>query len=320
MNTEQEITTWMLDGDPSTRWQFMKDVQDIEETIYSQERQRLADTGWCAELLRLQDRDGLWNGSLYGGKWISTTYTLYLLKILGLSPLNHQALAACEQLFTQGIYHRQEIRFSRNQQHQDLGVTGLVLSLCCYFGYHQDQPHSVVEFLIDAQCEDGSWLPDRSESSTAYTFETTLIVLEGLLQYSNRYSVEDRRLSDAEANGQEYLLKHELYLAGGKAIKNKWTSFSFPPYWFYDVLTVLEYFRCFKTNRDRRMRAGIDLINAKQSRHGTWNLGSKHPGKTHFEMERPREPSRWNTLRALRVLKWWDCGKRRRADLTLLRL
>ncbi|MCJ7737030.1 MAG: hypothetical protein MUQ10_06900 [Anaerolineae bacterium] len=286
----------------------MKDVQDIEETIYSQERQKLASKGWCAELLRLQDKDGLWNGSLYSGKWISTTYTLYLLKILGLSPFNHQALAACDQLFTQGIYHQQEIRISRNQEHQDLGVTGLILSLCCYFGYHQDQLHSVAEFLIDAQCRDGNWLPDRSESSTAYTFETTLIVLEGLLQYRNRYSVEDRRLSEAEENGQEYLLKHELYLAGGKAIKKQWTTFSFPPYWFYDVLTVLEYFRCLRTNRDKRMQAGIDLINAKQNRHGTWNLGSKHPGKTHFEMERPREPSRWNTLRALRVLEWWGGG------------
>lgn len=308
MNTKQEITTWLLDSDSSIRWQVMKDIQVIEKRIYSQERQKLADKGWCAELLRLQDKDGLWNGSLYNGKWTSTTYTLYLLKILGLPPLNHQALASCDQLFTQGIYNQQEIRFSRKQAHQDLGVTGLILSMCCYFGYHQDQLHSVTKFLISQQCEDGYWLPNKSEASMAYTFEATLIVLEGLFQYRSRYSIEDRWLLDAEAKGQEYLLKHHLYMDGGKAIKNKWTSFSFPPYWFYDVLTALDYFRGFGTNRDKRVQPGIDLIIEKQKKGGTWNLGSKHPGKTYFEMERAREPSRWNTLRALRVLKWWGSG------------
>jgi len=98
MNAKQEITTWLLDSDSSIRWQVMKDIQVIEKRIYSQERQKLADTGWCAGLLRLQDKDGLWNGSLCNGKWTSTTYTLYILKILGLPPLNHQALASCDQL------------------------------------------------------------------------------------------------------------------------------------------------------------------------------------------------------------------------------
>jgi hypothetical protein len=286
----------------------MKDIQGAEEAIYAQERQRLAEEGWCARLLGLQGENGLWNNSLYNGKWISTTYTLYLLKTLGLPPFNGRALAACEQLFTRGIYDQREIRFSRNQAHQDLGVTGLVLSLCCYFGYHHELLRAVVEYLVSQQREEGNWLPYDSDSSAAYTFETTLIVLEGLLQYRGRYSPADGLPADAEKNGQRFLLEHDLYLEGGAAIKSQWTSFSFPPYWFYDVLTALDYFQRFGENKDNRIQAGIDLVVEKRNREDTWNLGRKHPGRTYFEMERPREPSRWNTLRALRVLKWWNDG------------
>lgn len=307
MNKE-EIITWLLDSDPAIRWQVMKDVQDTEESIYTQERQKLVEEGWCAKLLRLQDKDGLWSGSLYNGKWISTTYTLYLLKIFGLSPFNDQALAACDQLFTQGTYNQREISFSRNQKLQDLGVTGLILSMCCYFGYHQELLHTIVEYLVNQQCEEGNWLPNNSEASAAYTFETTLIVLEGLLQYRKRYSTANSLPANVGAKGQEYLLKHNLYLDDGKAIKSKWISFSFPPYWFYDVLTVLDYFQRFGKNKDKRIQTGIDLVVEKRNKEGTWNLGSRHPGKTYFEMERSREPSKWNTLRALRVLKWWNNG------------
>jgi hypothetical protein len=259
MNRE-ELVAWLLDSDPAIRWQVMKDIQGAEEAAYAQERQRLVEEGWCARLIDLQDENGLWNKSLYNGKWISTTYTLYLLKILGFLQFNDRALAGCEQLFTQGIYDQREIRFSRNQAHQDLGVTGLILSICCYFGYHHELLHAVVEYLVSKQCEEGNWLPDDSDASAAYTFETTLIVLEGLLQYRGRYPTADRLLADAEEKGQSYLLKHDLYLEGGTAIKSQWASFSFPPYWFYDVLTALDYFQRFGENKDKRILTGIELL------------------------------------------------------------
>jgi len=107
MNRE-EIITWLLDSDSAIRWQVMKDVQGVEESIYTQERQKLVKEGWCAKLLILQDKDGLWGKSLYNGKWISTIYTLYQLKLLGLPPFNNLALAGCAQLFTKGIYNHQE--------------------------------------------------------------------------------------------------------------------------------------------------------------------------------------------------------------------
>jgi len=308
MNREQEIITWLLDSDSSIRWQVMKDIQDKAKVVYSAERQKLTTKGWCAKLLKLQGQDGLWNGSLYNGKWTSTTYTLYLLKILGLPPYNSQALLACEQLFEQGIYNHQEIRFSRNQVHQDLGVTGLILSICCYFGYQQERLHKVVEYLIDQQSKDGNWLPNQAKTAETYTFETTLLVLEGLFQYRTRYTSADKKLLDAEIKGQEFLLTHHLYLSDGQAIKNKWTSFSFPPYWFYDVLSTLDYFRASGMKPNPRLEPGVILVENQRNKEGKWNLGRKHPGKTYFEMEKARVPSRWNTLRAMRVLKYWESG------------
>lgn len=309
MGMRQGIIHWLLDSDPALRWQVMKDVLHAKEATYAEERARLSHSGWCAQLLKLQGEDGLWNRSLYNGKWISTTYTLYLLKLLGLPPLDLQALRGCDQLLAQGIHRQQEIRFSRKKEIRDLGVSALVLSICCYFGRDERSLPRIADFLVRQQCDAGNWLPNGSPSAAVYTIETTLIVLEALLQYRIRYSAEESAaISDAVAKAQEFLLRHSLYLDNGKPIKSKWTSFSFPPYWFYDVLTALDYFRSFRLNKDKRIQTGIDLLLNRQTEDGTWVLGTRHPGKTYFEMEKPGQPSRWNTLRALRVLEWWNGG------------
>jgi hypothetical protein len=307
MEIKQEIIDWLMDSDPAIRWQVMRDLLHLSQATYTQERATLEHDGWCAKLLNLQDEDGLWNRSLYDGKWISTTYTLYLLKLLGLPPTNLQALKGCDQLLTHGLYEQQEIRFSRKMNIRDLGVTAIVLSICCYFDFDKEHLPPIAGFLIDQQCDKGNWLPNRSPSAVKYTFETTLLVLEALLQYRNRFlEGQDNSILDSVERGQEFLLRHYLYLDKSKPIKSRWTTFSFPPYWFYDVLTAMDYFQSYRQNKDTRIQAGIDLLKRKQKKDGTWILGARHPGKTHFEMEKPGGPSRWNTLRALRVLDWWQ--------------
>ncbi len=309
MEIRQGIIEWLLDSDPAIRWQVMRDVLHTDGSVYTKERERLVDSGWCTELLRSQDPDGLWNRSVYNGKWISTTYTLYLLKLLGLPPLNRQALKGCDRLIAQGLYERQEIRFSRSQEIRDLGVSALVLSICSYFRHDEGSLPRMAAFLVGQQCDQGNWLPNGGPSAATYTFETTLLVLEALLQYGRRCAAEESAaISEAVAKGQEFLLRHNLYLDRGRPIKARWTSFSFPPYWFYDVLTALDYLRDLWMNKDKRIQAGIDLLLSQRTKEGTWVLGARHPGKTYVEMERPGEPSRWNTLRALRVLHWWDDG------------
>lgn len=311
MVNETEIISWLLESDPSIRWQVMKDLQKKDASLYSIERERLIENGWGSILLKLQDQNGLWNGRYYDGKWISTTYALYLLKLFGLPEYHIQALIACDKLFKRSVYNQKEFRFSRDQKHQDLGVTGMIVSLCCYFGYHQEQIHNIVEFLVNQQQKDGGWLSDLSNTAQKYSFETTLLILEGLLQYRIRYSTENKAGMDAESRGQEYLLQHHLYLEKGKVIKEGWTSFSFPPYWFYDVLTAIDYFRASGMQTDPRLQPAINLIEQKRDKEGKWFLGRRHPGKTFFDIEKPSTPSRWNTLRAMRVLNYWEKGDSR---------
>lgn len=308
MEIQQETINWLLDGDPAIRWQVMRDILHLEETACATERACLVESGWCADLLRRQEADGLWNRSLYNGKWISTTYTLYLLKLLGLPPLHPLALKGCDQLLSQGLHAQEEIRFSRGQKIRDMGVTALVLSICCYFGCEHEELPRIAGFLVRQQCAAGGWFPNETPFAAEYAFETTLIVLEALLQYGNLYPVDEKAVvTEAVAKGQEFLLGHSLYLEDGKPIKSQWASFSFPAYWFYDVLTALDYFRSFRMNRDVRLQPAIDLLLGRQTADGLWLLGARHSGKTYFEMEQPGKPSRWNTLRALRVLDWW-CG------------
>jgi hypothetical protein len=308
MEIRQGIISWLLDSDPAIRWQVMKDILHEQPAAYEKERVQLTQSGWCARLLQLQGKDGLWNRSLYNGKWLSTTYSLYFLKTLGLSPGNSQALQGCDQLLTQGLYQQKEIRFSRHKDIADLGVSAIVLSLCCYFGYDMEVLPQIVSYLIRQQSDEGSWLPNKSSSAVDYAFETTLLVLEAFLQYRNRCTAEDTALSSAVQKGQDFLLGHNLGIGEQKPIKSKWTSFSFPPYWFYDVLTALDYFWGFRMNKGKKLQTAINLLRQKQTEDGIWLLGSRHSGKTYFEMEKSGEPSRWNTLRALRVLEWWDGG------------
>jgi hypothetical protein len=307
MEIPQKIIDWLLDSDPAIRWQVMQDLLHAPPATYETERARLTQEGWCARLLQIQDPDGLWNRSLYNGKWLSTTYSLTLLKLLGLPPAHPQARSGCRQLLTRGLYQEQEIRFSRQQNISDLGVSAIVLSLCCSFWVEHAAIPNLAGWIISRQNQDGSWVPNESASAAAYTFETTLLVLEALLQYTQRYALAgNQAVSQAEHMGQDFLLAQHFGLSGNKPLKSKWSSFSYPAYWFYDILTALDYFYRFQANRDRRIQTAIDLLRHKQTEAGSWLLGARHAGRTYFDMEKPGEPSRWNTLRALRVLNWWD--------------
>ena len=307
MEIQQEVIDWLLDSDPAIRWQVRKDILHELPAAHEEERRQLAHCGWCAQLLHFQEEDGLWNRSLYNGKWLSTTYSLYLLKILGLPPGNPQALRGCEQLLTKGLYRQEEIRFSAKQDVSDLGVTAIVLSLCSYFGVGGAALPKIASFLAREQRDEGNWFPNGSASVVGYTFETTLLVLEALHQYRGCHTQEnDSAVSSAMQKGQDFLLKHNLGLGEPNLFKSQWTSFSFPPYWFYDILTALDTFAAMQTVRDNRCQRAIDLVRQKQTRDGKWLSGSRHAGKTYFEMETPGSPSRWNTLRALRVLDRWE--------------
>jgi hypothetical protein len=166
----------------------------------------------------------------------------------------------------------------------------------------------IVVRLIGEQLSDGGWNCDAERGSVRSSFATTINVLEGLLAYERAGggSPESRA---ARRRGAEYLLERRLMRrkSTGELVNPAWLQFSFPTWWHYDVLRALEYFRAVGDVPDRRMDEAIDLLRSKQQPDGTWLLEHTHPGKVHFALEEgDGRPSRWNTLRALRVLRWHE--------------
>jgi squalene cyclase len=306
--TEQEIIKWLLDGDTAIRWQVMRDLLGESEAAFIQERMRIASQGWGADLLSHQDPSGKWAGQLYNTKWISTTYTMQLLRRMGLDPDNHQAQKACQQLLEGGYKESGAISFAKTVPTIDLGVAGLVLSVLAYFGYPDSRVHTIVEFLLDQQLPDGSWLPEPNLKSLQYIFAATMLILEGLHEYEKRYPDSSAQVVAAQIKGREFLLQHHMYKSrdAHEIVDPKFTRFSFPPRWHYNVLVALDYFQDCDADKDERLNDAIALVRSKRRKDGRWNLQNRHPGKTYFEMEEVGKPSRWNTLRALRVLNWWD--------------
>jgi hypothetical protein len=308
--SNEKVVEWLLDGDPSIRWQVMRDIVGADKEIVARERQKIATEGWGAKLLSYQDNSGRWGGQLYNNKWLSTTYSLLLLRQMGLEPGNHQAHLACKELLEGGFRANGGISYAKTIDSIDNGVTGMILSVLAYFGYPDNRVHDIVEYLIGQQMPDGQWEPvaGRPDMQTKYVFDGTLLILEGLREYEKQYSKQARRVAEAQRRGREFLLCYKLYRVGHteEVIDKKMRLFSFPPRWHYDVLVALDYFQDCQTEKDERLRDAIDLLRAKRNQDGSWNLENRHAGKVFFEMEEVGKPSRWNTLRALRVLKWWE--------------
>lgn len=304
-----DVIVWLLEGDPAIRWQVLRDLCRSDEITYCPERRKIAQEGWGACLLSHQDASGTWGGQLYSNKWLSTTYTLLLLRRLGLEPQNHQAHKACRRLIDGGYREGGAINLARTVSQVDNAVTGMVLSLLAYFGFPDERVHAIASYLSGQQRPDGSWEPYNGNQNLKYTFDATLLVLEGLREYEKRYPDLAQPAIAAQQQGREFLLKHRLFKCsppGDEPVDRKMLRFSFPPRWHYDVLAALDYFQECRPENDPRLEDSISLLQNKRALNGTWTLQNRHAGKTFFEMEKTGKPSRWNTLRGLRVLKWWQ--------------
>ena len=301
-----EVTEWLLESDPAIRWQVMRDLTDEPADIVAAERARIATEGWGARLLELQGEDGQWGGGTYSPKWISTTYTLLLLRLLGLDPTSEEARAAVRRV-------RDGVRWRRSRGPFFAGATetcinGMVVALGAYFGERSADQRRLLEWLLGEQLDDGGWNCEAPERSRVSSFNTTILALEGLLEVELAVGA-DPAITAARVRGEEYLLERRLYrsLATGAVIDPTWTRFSFPPQWHYDVLRGLEYFRAAGAPPDPRCGEAIDVVHSRRLSDGRWPLQHTHRARTHFEMEDgDGKPSRWNSLRALRVLRWYE--------------
>ncbi len=268
----------------------------------------MARQGWGAALLRLQDEDGGWSGAIYSPKWTSTHYTLLQLVRLGLAPTHPNGKRAIDHLLRAGRYQDGGISFAKTVPFPDGCVNGMLLLMAGYFGVTGPVPDEIASWLLTRQMPDGGWNCEDWRGATHGSFHTTISVLEGLKEYRQARPSEAAETVGAVAAGREFLLAHRLYKSHrtGEVADPVFTKFSFPPRWHYDVLRGLDYLAAAGSDRDPRIQDAIDLLTTKQRADGRWTLQHPHQGRLHFAMERGGHPSRWNTLRALRVLRWWE--------------
>jgi hypothetical protein len=312
------VLDWLLDSDPAIRWQVLRDLVRAPAEVVSAERARVATEGWGASLLALQGADGQWDGgACFPGRyadhrdeyqdqpWTSTLPTLQLLHEFGVDPSDDLVRRAVAQV-------RDHCRWEHAGQPFFSGevepcINGRTVTLGTYFGQDME---GVVARLLGEQLEDGGWNCEAENGSVRSSFATTINVLEGLLAHEratggSAQSIESRR------RGEEYLLERRLLRrkSTGDIINPAWLQCSFPARWHYDVLRALDYFRSAGDVPDSRMDEAIGVVRSKQQPDGTWLLENTHRGEVHIALEDgDGRPSRWNTLRAMRVLSWYDAG------------
>lgn len=301
-----DLIEYLLEGDPSVRSQTMRDLLDAPKVEVEAERKKIATEGWGAALLSKQGDNGLWANGLYSPKWTSTTYTLLHLRRLNLDPENEQARRGVKILLRKGLYEDGGINLFPSWKVSELCVTGMVLSLAAYFGIEEPRLSGIVDYLLANRTDDGGWNCEIINGAKHGSFHTTISVLEGLWQYINFKGDPAGEIEAAIREAIEFLLSHRLYKSDktGEIVDLKMTRFSFPPRWRYDIMRALDFFRDFGIDYDPRMQDALDLIEKKRNKDGTWNLQQKYAGEIHFDFEKPGKPSRVNTLRALRILKW----------------
>ena len=310
---------WLLAGDPSVRWQVHRDLLRTDPRTVERERRKVGRDGWGARLLARQGADGRWaagqtsDDGLYSPKWISTHYTMLLLRDLGLPANNRQARKACKVLLDRGQRSDGGINYgvwANWLGRSETCITGMGLSILCHFEVDDDRLDTVADHLLREQMPDGGWNCRKPAGATHSSVHTTINALEGLRAYEMHRRRKLARVRDAQRRGREFLLMHRLFRSDrtGKVIDPVFTRLTFPPRWHYDILRALDHFQAAGAPRDERLSEAIDIVRAGRDHSGRWALQHSFRGKTYFEMERVGQPSRWNTLRALRVLRWWDGG------------
>ena len=303
------VVEWLLDSDPSIRWQVMRDLTDARTAIVAAERARVAAEGWGALLLDQQRPDGQWGDGVATPFWWSNLYTLVFLRDLGLdrtSPRVRSAIDRVRDNITWGPGFGDSPFF---EGEVEPCINGRVVALGAYFGERSDR---LVDRLLSEQLGDGGWNCEAERGSVRSSFHTTICVLEGLLAFEQAFGATPS-VTDARKHAQEYLLDRRLLrrLSTGEVIKDRktdqpWTQFAFPPLWHYDVLRALDYLRAARVPPDARVEEAVAIVRERRQDDGRWLLDVRHENTVHEELAGPvGAPNRWITLRALRVLDWY---------------
>jgi hypothetical protein len=298
---QMNVIDWLLDSDPAIRWQVMRDLTDASAEDVAAERARVTREGWGAEILAQQPPDGVWGGGAYDPEWTSTTPTLQLLRAFGLDPTTQEARRALDLVRANAHWEYDDLPYFDGEV--EPCINGQAVAIGAYFG--QDVK-VIVDRLLTEQMQDGGWNCEQERGSTRGSFETTINVLEGLLEYE-RATGANSDVTGARRRGEEYLLERRLLrrLSTGELAQPRWLSLGFPNGWHYDPLRALDHLRNAGIAPDERVAEAISIIESKRDADGRWAVEHAHHDKLPVDLgERDGEPSRWITLRALRVLRW----------------
>ena len=303
------VVDWLLDSDPAIRWQVMDDLMHEPEEVVAAERAAVATEGWGARLLALQAPDGMWGGRPWSQDWTDTFHALELLRRFGLDPGSGQAQRAVGLVSDHVVWRGgapvdtpwDNNRFFEGEV--EPCINGNVVATGSYFGVDMSP---LVQRLLGEQLPDGGWNCEVENGATVSSFGTTINVLEGLLEHERAIG-GFAEVREARHRGEEYMLERRLFRrkSTGAVIDESWLQSSFPTWYHYDVLRGLDYLRDAGRTPDERTAEAVGVVERNRGADGRWPLQNVHEGESHFEMEQGEGmPSRWNTLRAMRVLDW----------------
>ncbi|WEX11215.1 squalene cyclase [Chelativorans sp. AA-79] len=314
------VIDWLLDSDPSIRWQVMRDLTDAPEPAWQAERSKVETEGWGARLLSYQDEDGQWAGGSFvpanfdprewkeqGQPWTATCFSLTQLREFGLDPASDRARRTVESIGANSRWDEGGQPYWEGEVEEC--INGRTVADGAYFGVDVS---SIVDRLVGERQADGGWNCERANGSVRSSFHSTINVLEGLLGYE-RATGGTPQTRQARRSGEEYLLKRSLFrrLGTGEPADERFLLFLHPNRWRYDVLRALDYFRSSAmvtgADPDPRLGEAINHLRSRRLEDGTWPLDWSLPGRAWFDVnDGPGKPSRWVTLRAMRVLRWWE--------------
>lgn len=296
------VIDWLTESDPAIRWQAMRDLADASPAEVAAERARVVREGWGAELLAAQGSDGRWSEGTFFPRWIATADTLHLLYLFGPDPADPAIQRAIAPIHEAARWdYDPNLRFWEGEV--EPCINGRTVAIGAYFG--QDV-RGIVDRLLTEQMADGGWNCEQENGSTRGAFDSTLNVLEGLLEYE-RSAGPNGEVAAARIRGEEYLLARRLLyrLSDGKIGQKRWLYCGFPNAWFYDVARVLDYMRSARIEPDPRMADALDILESKRGPDGRWPLDHAYHDASLVDLgEEERGPSRWITLRAMRTLRW----------------
>jgi len=301
------VIDWLLNSDPSIRWQVLRDLTDASPDEVAAERVRVARDGWGAQLLAAQGADGNWHGGAYFPEWTSVTSTLQLMRQFGIDPTDDEVRRAIALVRANSRWEHEDERYFEGEV--EPCINGQAVAIGAYFG---EDVRGIVDRLVTEQMDDGGWNCEQENGSTRGSFETTINVLEGLLEYERAVG-GDADAAAARERGQEYLLERRLLrrLSTGEMASPRWLYLAFPNGWHYDVLRVLDHLRDAGVAPDERTAEALEILASKRDADGRWPLEHAHHDELLVDLgEREGEPSRWITLRALRVLRWAEAAGR----------